>query len=215
MLTHSAAIGASTANTPPDGFYQIVPDRHSSVQRYVTHLTHYNARLNELCTNLPTVSKGAQLPYPIYTPPLRVIEMQTTCATVQVAISAIIKEWWSKPEFRSYIPLVPKIERVLRELDLHRPYDHVGVIRPDILIPDSGGEATKICEINARFMFNGFFYSALCTHASDVLDFINEFEGGITVVSNQPPLLVMPPGINMDTDAHEGWNVPLLRLING
>jgi len=185
MSTHSAAIESLPANTPSDGFYQIVPDGHTSIERYATHLMDYSARLNELCANWPAYSEHALAPYPIYTPPRRVIEMQTTCATAQVAFSAIIKEWWSNPEFQTYIPLVPKIERVLRKLDSLRPYDRVGVLRPDILIPDSEREATKICEINARFMFNGFFIGALASHASDEWNFTQGFEGGMTAVSNQ------------------------------
>lgn len=181
MLSHSAAIEAFPSNAPSDGFYQIVPDRHTSTERYATDLTHYIARLNELCTNLPTEYQVEQVPYPIYSPPHRVIEMQTTCVTAQVAFSAIIKEWWSNKEFQTYIPLAPKIERVLRKLDSLRPYSHVGLFRPDILIPDSEREATKICEINARFMFNGFFMSALLSQASEELDFAEGFEGGMTV----------------------------------
>ena len=183
MSTHSAAIESFPANTPSAEFYQIVPDGHTTKQ-YSAHLTHFNARLNELCTSMPACSANAFVPYPIYTPTRRVIEMQASCAIVQIAFSAIIKEWWFKPEFQSYIPLVPKIERVLRKLDSLRPYDRVGFIRPDILIPDSERQATKICEINARFIFNGFFSGAIVSEASGELGFTKGFESGMTVVSN-------------------------------
>ena len=171
------------AENAPEEYYQILPEEDITPEKYAEHQKYFRSSLGKLTTRWPQRA-DIQAPYPMYQSPHRTIEMQTTCATAQVAFTALIREWWSNPQFQSYIPVVPKIERLLRKLDVIRPYENVGCIRPDILVPVSVTEATKVCEINARFMFNAFFNNVLISQVSDEWDFCKEYglEGGMKLV---------------------------------
>lgn len=69
------------------------------------------------------------------------------------------------------------MERVLRTLEKARPYSdlQLGSIRPDYLIPNSDEESFRICEINARFMFNGFFIGTWMSCANKGNSFPEEY----------------------------------------
>lgn len=54
-----------------------------------------------------------------------------------------------------------KIERTLRILGDVRRYDGLGFLRPDFIIPREQGAKLRICEINARFLFNGNIVRAM------------------------------------------------------
>ena len=176
----------TTAKNSPEDFYQILPEETITPEKYAAQQRYFRSTLHNLSTRRPPGSSDSGRPYPLYNAPHRVIEMQTTLATAQIAFTALIREWWSNPQFQSYIPLAPKIERLLRKLDAIRPYEDVGCIRPDILIPESVTEAAKFCEINARFMFNGFFHNVLISQVCDEWDFIKKYglEGGMKLVCN-------------------------------
>ncbi|KAJ5753304.1 hypothetical protein N7520_010221, partial [Penicillium odoratum] len=95
-----------------------------------------------------------------------------------IAINHIVERWWKDEEaaFPTRMPLEEHEERLLQWIDglnrdeaESRPFKtHQGSWRPDFLIEEvpvlDGSEKTKeqfrICEINARFAFNGFLITA-------------------------------------------------------
>ena len=173
---------AKSAQTQSD-FYQIFPNGPINAETYVLHLQDFRSRVSNLCRSFPGHLVRCFSPYPIYAAPHRAIEMQKSCALAQTAFTAIIRQWWSTPRFQSYIPLPPKIERVLRKLDSTRPYDSAGAIRTDILIPEDETTASRICEINARFMFNGFFSGTIGCQESQRWDYCTDVGNVMTLVS--------------------------------
>ena len=185
MASVTSPPAAKSAHTQSD-FCQILPNGPVTAETYILHLRDFHSRLSKLCGSFPGHLVRCFGPYPIYAAPHRAIEMQKSCALAQTAFTAIIQQWWSTPRFQSYIPLPPKIERTLRKLDLIRPYDSVGVIRTDILIPEEESGASRICEINARFIFNGFFPAALGGQESQRWDFCADVGNFMTIVWYQP-----------------------------
>lgn len=181
-------VAETSVHTHSD-FYQIVPNGPVTAEQYDLHRRDFYSRLTSSFPKWPLDSARAYTPYPIYSAPHRALEMQKSCALAQTAFTAIIQQWWSTPRFQSYIPLVPKIERVLRKLDLVRSYENVGAIRADILIPGSESGATRICEINARFMFNGFFLATLGVQQSQGWDFCKDVENVMTMVCCSPRII--------------------------
>ncbi|CAF1010630.1 unnamed protein product [Adineta ricciae] len=66
----------------------------------------------------------------------------------------------------------PKVDKIIRQLNMYRPNYQIGSYRPDLMfsqgnlfeINSKHSFQPKICEINARFPFNGYFLSAaLCS----------------------------------------------------
>ncbi|KAF8446568.1 hypothetical protein BDZ91DRAFT_670102 [Kalaharituber pfeilii] len=95
-------------------------------------------------------------PYPLYSPPHRLAEIRDLYAALHASLLGIVNAWWTRPELYLSIPLPEKIEKILKKLDNVRKFDKVGSIRPDFIVPDDGGPV-RICEVNARFIFNGFY----------------------------------------------------------
>ena len=186
MSSVTSPPAAKSAHTHSD-FCQILPNGPVTTETYALHLQDFHSRLSHLCGNLPPHLVRCLGPYPIYAAPHRAMEMQKSGALAQSAFTAIIQQWWSTPRFQSYIPLAPKIERTLRKLDLIRPYDGVGAIRTDILIPEDESAATRICEINARFMFNGFFAAVFGGQATQRWNFGTDVGNVMTTVCSYQP----------------------------
>ncbi|EWC43785.1 hypothetical protein DRE_07350 [Drechslerella stenobrocha 248] len=99
--------------------------------------------------------------FPIYTSPEYMSHLQGVSESLHAAISDIVRRWWGDPRFSKAIKLDPTVERVLKRLELEGVAWKSGSWRPDFLI-EGNSETTspriKICEVNARFGFNGFFY---------------------------------------------------------
>jgi len=133
----------------------------------------------------PRNSHQACSAYPIFSPPNRVRELQSIHSALQAALPAIVRRWWSRPDLQSAIPLSAKIERVIRRLENERPYDKVGSIRPDFLVPENTEEPLRVCEINARFVFNGFILGAWLGDSVNELGLLPEgYEvSAVTIVS--------------------------------
>ncbi|KAJ5958756.1 uncharacterized protein N7479_005906 [Penicillium vulpinum] len=102
-------------------------------------------------------------------------ELRELHEALVLAIDNIIERWWKDEEagFSKRMPLEAHEELLLRWIDggdtASRPFDqHQGSWRPDFLIeevpttdgPESSKEQFRICEINARFAFNGFLITA-------------------------------------------------------
>ncbi|KAF8529929.1 hypothetical protein BDD12DRAFT_800179 [Trichophaea hybrida] len=142
----------------------------------VSHHTALQDALLSRATNWPRNRHQVFSAYPIFTPPSRIQELRNVHSVLQTVLPAIVRRWWSRPDLQSMIPMPKKIERVIRQLDSERPYERVGCIRPDFLIPDDPQEPLKVCEINARFMFNGFITVEIgfCWGISDGLTIFQE-----------------------------------------
>ncbi|RUS33855.1 hypothetical protein BC938DRAFT_483476, partial [Jimgerdemannia flammicorona] len=129
-----------------------------------TFASHTTTLRTSLLNVLPTWPHDTHLlmsPYPIYTPPHRLAEIHTLYSALHPALLGLVKAWWTRPELYLSIPVPEKIERVLRRLEDIRKFERVGSIRPDFIVPEKQGESVRICEINARFMFNGYFTGTL------------------------------------------------------
>ncbi|CAF3692881.1 unnamed protein product [Rotaria sp. Silwood1] len=91
-------------------------------------------------------------------------------------LSLIVKQY-SQPtglgeEIRQTFQFNSKIHYILTQLNIHRPDIQIGTYRPDIIFGHGNlfklngiySFQPKMCEINARFPFNGYFLSAsLCS----------------------------------------------------
>ncbi|KAF3935430.1 hypothetical protein ABW20_dc0105679 [Dactylellina cionopaga] len=105
----------------------------------------------------PVMSKVSALP--IYISPQFLQYIQSVSKHLHNSVVDIVSRWWDDPAFSAAIPLDPKIERTLRRLELEGVAWRSGSWRPDFLVEDSAETPyprIKICEINARFGFNGF-----------------------------------------------------------
>ena len=149
--------------SPAGEFRQILPPQFSA-ELYAKDALSTHRRLRGLA-RWPNGLERIGCPYPLTTPACRAQELARLHSALHTALVALVRRWWSRPDFASVIPVTAKVERVLRRLDEVRPYTAVGSFRPDFLVPEDGGIALKICEINARFVFNGYFLGALQTEA--------------------------------------------------
>jgi hypothetical protein len=130
--------------------------------------------------------KSSTSPYPIILPASRAQELHVLHTALHTALCALVKRWWSRPDFADVIPVSEKLTRVLKGLDSVRPYEVIGSYRPDFLIPEgdprnpNGQENEEadqpersgsftICEINSRFMFNGFMLAIEMDQAREKL----------------------------------------------
>lgn len=136
-------------------FSQIIPDS-VCLDGMASHHDSLQAALLSRTTKWPGNSYQAYSAYPIFTPPHRIRELRSIHLALHAAVAAITRRWWSRPDLQLAIPLPTKIERVIRQLEIDRPYDRVGFLRPDFLVPENAYEPLKVCEINARFLFNCF-----------------------------------------------------------
>ncbi|KAK6519214.1 hypothetical protein TWF281_003050 [Arthrobotrys megalospora] len=97
---------------------------------------------------------------PVYVSPLYLRYIQSVSKHLYAAITDIVSRWWDDSDLSSSIPLDPKFERLLRRLEREGVVWRSGSWRPDFLVEENTEAAyprIKICEINARFGFNGFF----------------------------------------------------------
>ncbi|KAH0613392.1 uncharacterized protein H6S33_009772 [Morchella sextelata] len=120
-------------------FFHVVPNPPPTASEYNAHIRRLR---NSLLTSNPQLDeKYITLinPYTFHTPP-----------------APIVNNWWTTPRYQEAIPVTPKVERVLRALDIRRPYTDVGCYRPDFLVPQKHDGPLQICEINSRFMFNSY-----------------------------------------------------------
>lgn len=143
-----------------EDFFQVSPSSAPSTAEYTAYLTDLRASLRSSASQWPHGYDLPANPYPFYISPARLVELQQLHSALHIALLSIIKNWWSTPRYQAAIPTSPKIERVLRSLASRRPYAAVGSYRPDFLIPSQKDGPLSVCEINARFSFNGFIAGA-------------------------------------------------------
>ncbi|PWY74487.1 hypothetical protein BO94DRAFT_606936 [Aspergillus sclerotioniger CBS 115572] len=113
-------------------------------------------------------------PFPMLVTRNHLASLASLNKVLVTAIDDIVTRWVDpSANFPARMPLHPVEERLLQWLD---DAQHTGIIRPfrecrgswrpDFLIEEQGGtedrpEAFRICEINARFCWNGFMMNAL------------------------------------------------------
>ncbi|KAJ6187249.1 hypothetical protein N7519_002157, partial [Penicillium mononematosum] len=113
-------------------------------------------------------------PYPILVNSKHQVQLENLNKALVKAITNIVSRWWTDTtaRFPERMPLQPLEEKLLRWLETQnmeaiRPFKKCcGSWRPDFLIDGDtdlgqGVEAFRICEINARFCWNGYMMSAL------------------------------------------------------
>lgn len=145
---------------PTEDFFQVSRSLSPSAAEYKAHLTEIRASLISSAPQWPNEYDLPANPYPFYMSPARLVELQQLHSALHTALVSIVTNWWSVPRYQAAIPTSPKIERVLRSLASRGPYTGMGSYRPDFLIPLQKDGPLSICEINARFSFNGFIAGA-------------------------------------------------------
>jgi hypothetical protein len=137
-------------------FFHVVPNPPPRASEYNAHIRRLRNSL--LISNPQLDEKYITLinPYTFHTPPARITELKRLQSALHAALLAIVNNWWTTPRYQEAIPVTPKVERVLRALDIRRPYTDVGCYRPDFLVPQKHDGPLQICEINSRFMFNSY-----------------------------------------------------------
>ncbi|EER25309.1 hypothetical protein CPC735_019130 [Coccidioides posadasii C735 delta SOWgp] len=160
-------------------------------QRMESHLLRQYSR-----ESWPKGFYQAACPHPILVHPQHYQNIQALHEALVLAITNIVERWWtdSVAKFPERMPLEPQEEDLLRWMadeaaDAVRPYNQcLGSWRPDFLIdeatpgaePGSVEEQFVICEINARFSFNGFCVSA--AGQQGLSDMGNEEKGLLNVL---------------------------------
>ncbi|KAJ5644203.1 uncharacterized protein N7484_006710 [Penicillium longicatenatum] len=123
--------------------------------------------LSNWSSSWPAGSLNASCPHPVLITQRHHDELSNLHFALNLALEDIIQRWWTDEEaqFPQRMPLEPEEEELLRWIDsspeLFRPWnERQGSWRPDFLIEidDAGVEVFRICEINARFCWNGYMH---------------------------------------------------------
>ncbi|KAJ5773681.1 hypothetical protein N7457_008577 [Penicillium paradoxum] len=137
-------------------------------------LEKYHAEL-EKCSPRETWAGDAHqksVPYPVLGNEAHQRQLAELSEALVLAITDIVERWWSdeKACFPERMPLEPVEERLLQWMEnldgrVLRPFKSCqGSWRPDFLLESSDDpeqiENYRICEINARFCWNGFLFTA-------------------------------------------------------
>ncbi|CAG8926279.1 unnamed protein product [Penicillium salamii] len=127
----------------------------------------YIANLSKESCSWPTGSVDAASPHPLLITKIHQEKVEKLAEALNLAIQDIVERWWTDEEacFPLRMPLEPQEECLLRWIDgnqdICRPYsERKGSWRPDFVIEhdDTGAENFRICEINARFCWNGSLF---------------------------------------------------------
>ncbi|CAI7633937.1 unnamed protein product [Penicillium glandicola] len=127
----------------------------------------YISRLKTCSSSWPAGSLNATSPHPVLITQRHHEELYELHRALNLAIEDIIERWWTdeQAQFPQRMPLEPGEEDLLRWIhsntSLFRPWnERQGSWRPDFLVEvdKDGLEVFRICEINARFCWNGFMH---------------------------------------------------------
>jgi phenylacetate-coenzyme A ligase PaaK-like adenylate-forming protein len=97
-------------------------------------------------------------PYPFAVPPSQYSLLRRIARAVRQAMHVVIENYCNDADIQTIMPLDPGVLSCLRRVKEERenPYK-IGAWRPDFLFNEFGSPV--LCEINARFAFNGYFVS--------------------------------------------------------
>ncbi|MCF7831293.1 MAG: hypothetical protein K9M36_00175 [Candidatus Pacebacteria bacterium] len=100
-------------------------------------------------------------PFPIIHTKKEIADLKKIQQVVLKATTIIVQNYFKDTDISDRVPLAKNVRSALKNIS-HLPY-HIGGIRPDYLYDKNG--VIKICEINARFVFNAFFMSMYANDA--------------------------------------------------
>ncbi|KAJ5503924.1 hypothetical protein N7463_006798 [Penicillium fimorum] len=142
-----------------------------------------------------TGSVDASCPCPVLTTQRHDDLLRNLHLALKLAIEDIIERWWTDEEaqFPLRMPLEKEEEDLLRWMhsnrDLFPPWnERQGSWRPDFLIEkdEAGLEVFRICEINARFCWNGYMHASF---GQDALSGFNIESRGLTHAAEAKTIL--------------------------
>ncbi|PQE30842.1 Taurine catabolism dioxygenase protein [Rutstroemia sp. NJR-2017a WRK4] len=153
---------------------------HSS-EAYSRELQHFRESLLKSCSQWPPEYNTSASPCPLLVPESHIKHIERLGNALCRSVTSIVERWWTDPiaGFPQRMPVLPHQETILRWIEdegkeIIPPFSsRRGAWRPDFLFntetvsqsntTKSTIETPQICEINARFLFNGFFGTAF-TH---------------------------------------------------
>ncbi|GEM77064.1 hypothetical protein [Vibrio sagamiensis] len=125
------------------------------------------------------------------------------------AIKSIVENYFIDEEIQKILPLTSKQKKLIK-LSTHKPY-HLFSIRPDFLFSESGD--IKLCEVNARFTFNGFISTyylnqQLTEDYAGILKFEDEL---MEIVDNYLSKFDLAKPIFILRDKEKGYDINTLK----
>ncbi|KAJ5374596.1 hypothetical protein N7517_006602 [Penicillium concentricum] len=153
---------------PDDVDYSPVSSEGLDVNLLSQNRTSYISRLNNCSSSWPAGSVDASCPCPVLTTQRHDDELRNLHLALKLAIEDIIERWWTDEEarFPLRMPLEQEEEDLLRWMHSNRDLfpswnERQGSWRPDFLVEkdEAGMEVFRICEINARFCWNGYMHA--------------------------------------------------------
>lgn len=131
----------------------------------IKHYATDHNKLIELLTSsydglfLNIYSPEIHSPYPIGITLRAFYKMREISHVISRALQAIVSNYFDDPRLcHLMLQLPPEATELLSQMK-GRPY-FIGSWRPDFLLPEGRGDDILICEINARYAFNGYY----CSH---------------------------------------------------
>jgi hypothetical protein len=177
------------------------------------------AELEKSCDGhlLETFPAEIHNPYPIGVTLNSFYIMKRVMGALHRGLQSVVEAYFDDPRLHSSLLCLPdNIVKVLETVK-HRPYK-IGSWRPDILFPDKSTDVFLVCEINARFPFNGYYVSHAKNVALSKMSYlqnipimpIHELEGVPGAFSgvydrHKPVGILKPSG-------HAGWDVNLFHF---
>ncbi|KAJ5273184.1 hypothetical protein N7478_008309 [Penicillium angulare] len=139
----------------------------------------YITKLKDWSSSWPAETADVSCPYPLMITKRHQEEVKNLFTSLNLAIADIVERWWTDEEaqYPLRMPLEPEEEDLLRWIHsnptLFRPWrERQGSMRPDFLIEfdEAGNEVFRICEINARFCWNGFMMAGFGQQSLSIFD---------------------------------------------
>ncbi|KAJ5678737.1 hypothetical protein N7462_006981, partial [Penicillium macrosclerotiorum] len=136
-------------------------------------------RLKKWNSSWPAGALDSISPHPVLVTGRHQQLLSELSQALDLALQDIIDRWFTDEQarFPQRMPLEPEEEELLRWINgnqhLYRSFgERKGSWRPDFLVEqdETGAENFRICEINARFCWNGFMFVALGQKALSTFD---------------------------------------------
>ena len=155
-------------------------------------------------------------PYPIGITLHSFYRMRKISRVISKALCAIVTNYFKDERLcKSLLELSPDAQSLLSVMEGH-PYN-IGSWRPDLLFPIGCSDSFVICEINARYAFNGYFCSHEKNRILDQIPYLSRVPMmPVTELRDIPDLFrcffdrSKVVGI-LKSDPKEGWDVKMFR----
>lgn len=160
-------------------------------------------------------------PYPMGITLISFYLMKKVMEVIERGVISIVKNYFHDQRLHElYLPLSSQAQEILHKLQ-SKEYA-LGSWRPDILFPRDSVDSFVICEINARYPFNGYYASHFKNSAIASLPHLNnvpimpiqELEGVLNAFHGvfDP---TKPVGILKSLEKDKGWDVNLFQKLFG